>query len=92
MALGARFNVGARGTRTTLGIPGSGLSLIEQRAWPKGRRAPAPDDGLMQALLRHGGAPASPPTARAVSLWQGAFRLVLALVFCAFVVRLILGG
>jgi hypothetical protein len=45
----------------------------------------------MQALLRHGGAPASSPTALAVS-WQGAFRLVLAHVFCAFVVRLILGG
>jgi len=32
---GASFNIGRKGTRTTLGLPGTGLSYVEQEPWNK---------------------------------------------------------
>jgi hypothetical protein len=39
---GATWNMGPRGQRTTIGIPGSGLSYVEQERWAKPSPAAPP--------------------------------------------------
>ena len=84
---GANINIGKKGTRTTMGLPGSGLSYSKYKAYED--NVPSPQEQLEQPNPSSGYSPHHPPQ-QSVSSAKFSTGSVIVMLLVAFVLGAII--